>query len=608
MLSEIYNNQLQTMATTMKMTVAQQALYDGYFAAQSEDYDFLKKFLIQTMDLARVDDVLVMYDSGEVVLRAASEQRGEKMSFNDLLKPIISHAPITDKQRQLDKVILTSLMEDGDRFKLLTMGPVLDVETIVGTIVFVKELDAGFLADQKQYFDNNVEISIASAQRISASTLSDFSLPQRLDKGENAFELKVKGRPYRHRFISLEGGRGFLGLSYDRSENLAARSSIRKIMAAIFFVALGLVIGIIMINANRIIGSVNTLAGYAEKISEGDLSSTVEDLGDDEVGQMSRAFNRMISSLSEIAGKIDGAARNLTENAETLSVTTDQLAQGASEQSGQTAQAATAMEEMSQTIMEVAKNAGTASEASREASEIASKGRETVDQSVSGMTKIADTVTQSAQSIEELGRSSDEIGNIISVIDDIADQTNLLALNAAIEAARAGEQGRGFAVVADEVRKLAERTSKATKEIAGMIKKIQADIVRSVESMDVGKKEVETGVQLVEEAKNAMTSIVNASDRSMDMVQQIATATEEQSAASEQVSTTMENISGATKTYQDSSQQIQRAAQDLAGMGSDLKEATSWFKLNGRGAFHRDKRVGMQKKVVKQNGETIVTS
>ena len=171
------------------------------------------------------------------------------------------------------------------------------------------------------------------------------------------------------------------------------------------------------------------------------------------------------------------------------------------------------------------------------------QGGKVVGETIEGMKRIADVVNKSAETVKELGKSSDQIGEIIGVIDDIADQTNLLALNAAIEAARAGEQGRGFAVVADEVRKLAERTTKATKEIAGMIKKIQSDTTGAVQSMEAGHEGGRARDRLADKAGTSLTEIVGVSQKVTDMVTQIAAASEEQSSASEQISKNVEAIS-----------------------------------------------------------------
>jgi methyl-accepting chemotaxis protein len=203
-----------------------------------------------------------------------------------------------------------------------------------------------------------------------------------------------------------------------------------------------------------------------------------------------------------------------------------------------------------------------------------------VERTVDGMKRIAEVVRQSALTVQELGKSSDQIGEIIGVIDDIADQTNLLALNAAIEAARAGEHGRGFAVVADEVRKLAERTTKATKEIAGMIRKIQTDTQGAVLSMNQGTQEVEKGITSADQAGAALSEIVKISQQVTDMVLQIASASEQQSDASGQISQNVEVIASVTHETATGVQQVARAAEDLNKLTEILQGLVSGFHLD----------------------------
>lgn len=186
--------------------------------------------------------------------------------------------------------------------------------------------------------------------------------------------------------------------------------------------------------------------------------------------------------------------------------------------------------------------------------------------------------------MEELGKSSDQIGHIIGVIDDIADQTNLLALNAAIEAARAGEQGRGFAVVADEVRKLAERTTTATKEIAQMIKSIQDETKLAVTAMEQGTKQVEEGVSSTAKAGESLQEIIRMSEQVGEMITHIATAATEQSSATEQVNNNMDQIARLVKESAVGAQQSAKACQDLSGLALDLQKMVGEFKLDNNGA------------------------
>ncbi len=312
----------------------------------------------------------------------------------------------------------------------------------------------------------------------------------------------------------------------------------------------------------------------------GDLTTriTAEYKGDfsnikNSINQLGTALD---NALSEVAGVISATASAASQ----ISSSTEQMAAGAQEQTSQAGEVATAVEEMSQTILENSKNASSTADTAKRSKESAEAGGKVVQETVKGMERIAKVVRTSAKTVRALGKSSDQIGEITGVIDDIADQTNLLALNAAIEAARAGEQGRGFAVVADEVRKLAERTTKATKEIAGMIKQIQSETTGAVSSMEEGTHEVDTGISLADQAGASLREIVETSQRVTDMVLQIASASAEQSTAAEQISKNVESISTVTAETASGTQQVAQAAEDLNRLTTQLNELVGRFTLS----------------------------
>ncbi|MFZ1683083.1 MAG: methyl-accepting chemotaxis protein [Candidatus Zixiibacteriota bacterium] len=319
------------------------------------------------------------------------------------------------------------------------------------------------------------------------------------------------------------------------------------------------------------------LSSAAERIASNDLTVIVEPKSDRDV--LGKSFKTMVANLSGMIRQLGENARELVSAATEIASSSEQMSKGAKDQSDQVNQVSTAVEEMTATIVESSRNAGDASTAAKGAADTATTGGQIVNESIQAMQKISQTVRQSADSIAKLANSADQIGEIIGVIDDIADQTNLLALNAAIEAARAGEQGRGFAVVADEVRKLAERTGKATGEITDMIKGIQKETSEAVHSMEAGIKVVDQGRELADQAGSSLTEIVAMAQRVTDMIQQMATAAEEQSAASEQIAKNVEHISGVTKETATGAEQSAAAAEELSRQADGLQVMVSKFRL-----------------------------
>ncbi|MEO1237288.1 MAG: methyl-accepting chemotaxis protein, partial [Planctomycetota bacterium] len=289
---------------------------------------------------------------------------------------------------------------------------------------------------------------------------------------------------------------------------------------------------------------------------------------------------QFVQRIHDVMAVVSGTTNEVASAATEIAATSEQMSAGMVEQSAQVTQISAAVEEMSASVVEVARKSAEASGNAEQSGRAATDGGAVVDQTIDEMNAIRDAVCASARSVEELGKRGEQIGQIIEVINDIADQTNLLALNAAIEAARAGEHGRGFAVVADEVRKLADRTTQATEEIGESIQAIQAETTSAVERMDAGSRQVESGVAKATDAGQSLTQIVSNARDVAGMIQSIAAATEEQSATSEEVARNVESIAAVTREANDGSEQAAIAAQQLSERAERLRDLVGKFKVD----------------------------
>jgi methyl-accepting chemotaxis protein len=326
---------------------------------------------------------------------------------------------------------------------------------------------------------------------------------------------------------------------------------------------------------------INTLLARVEDISrgEGDLTARLEINSKDEVGQLGEAFNNFLAKLHSIIGSIAGSTQQLASASEELSLITAESATNMQQQHSATDQVATAITEMSATVQEVARNASDAADAATEADRNVLQGQEVVQKTIGAITDLAQDVDNAAHVIRDLSTNSDNIGKVLDVIKGIAEQTNLLALNAAIEAARAGEQGRGFAVVADEVRTLASRTQESTQEIQEMIEKLQDGAGNAVKVMETGCDKAQTTVTLAEDAGAALKAITTSVNDISQMNVQIATAAEEQNAVTEDINRNVVDISSVSDSTAEASNQIETATSSLAVLAAELQQQVDQFRI-----------------------------
>ena len=353
----------------------------------------------------------------------------------------------------------------------------------------------------------------------------------------------------------------------------------QKLIIVLILLAMVFAVGVSLFVVRSISGALSEGVDVANRLATGDLTASVTIRSTDEIGTLMTAMDNMVKSLRLLIGKIKYAADNMASGSEQLSASAEEISRGMNEQTSRSTQIATAAEQMSQTVVDVAKNTSNIAQISTQAFDHAKDGEGVVKRSVDEVQAIASTVAESSQVMKRLGESSGQIGDIVGVINDIADQTNLLALNAAIEAARAGEQGRGFAVVADEVRKLAERTTQATSQINSMISSIQSEVAHAGVAMNNATLRVESGVEFSRKTGDSLRNIVSSVNTLQSMVQQIASATEEMSSVSETISSDIHGIAAGSKEISAGSGQIAQASSDLARLATELQSVVRQFKV-----------------------------
>tara|TARA_Y100001933_G_scaffold265254_2_gene338325 strand:+ start:78631 stop:80373 length:1743 start_codon:yes stop_codon:yes gene_type:complete len=346
-------------------------------------------------------------------------------------------------------------------------------------------------------------------------------------------------------------------------------------------VAIAVVIMVLMtIIIRLIIRRLEAIATRAEQLAQGDgdLTQRLEE-SNDEIGTAAKWFNAFIQTVHDTIEQVVDTTKQVVEASTEIARISGQMSQANDSQATQVTSIAAAVEEMSQSVAVASQQSTDAASSAQTSGETATQGGTVVQQTIAGMNSIHEAVTVSGKSVEALGHRSEQIGQVIQVINDIADQTNLLALNAAIEAARAGEHGRGFAVVADEVRKLADRTTKATGEIASSIEAIQGETQQAVNQMQGVSNEVSQGVEHATSAGSSLEQIVSSTQHVAQMIQSIAASSEEQARATEQVACSLDTIRNLSSQTSQDSNLASDTAQTLINKANELQNRIGQFKL-----------------------------
>ena len=403
---------------------------------------------------------------------------------------------------------------------------------------------------------NKDDISVSSSDVFAAATKAI----------NQSFDLFDKALPVMDSIIAKR-------IDDDIQTEIMATTVVAGVLLAIAYLFTGLYFSV-----NHGVQQIGTAA---KAMAAGDLTARAKLNGKDEMQQIATSFNEMGDKIEGLIRTIIGSANQLASAAEEVSAVSQETSGNIAQQSSETDQVATAMNEMTATVTEVASNAGNAAEAANAANNEAQSGLNIVHSASSTIEQLASEVDNAATVIQGLQQDTDNIGGILSVIKDIADQTNLLALNAAIEAARAGEQGRGFAVVADEVRTLAARTQQSTAEIESMISKLQSGAANAVNTMTQGTNTAQQSVEQAQQAATALEAITAAVATISDMNTMIASAAEEQSATAEEMNKNIVNIHTLAQSNATGAAQTTSASEELAQLAAQLQQLVGQFKING---------------------------
>lgn len=361
-------------------------------------------------------------------------------------------------------------------------------------------------------------------------------------------------------------------------------TAMRKIQVSIvsgLLVILGITFLLSWLVARTVTGPIKEVVETIKDIAqgEGDLTKRLPIHGKNEVGELSEWFNTFIGKLHGIISQLSNNALQLASSATELQSTSKEMQESVSALSSQSTSLATAGEEMSATSNDIANNCHLAADGAQQATDTTQRGFDVVTQTINGIRERGQATKMNATLLESLGERSDQIGAIVGTIEDIADQTNLLALNAAIEAARAGEQGRGFAVVADEVRALAERTTRATKEISEMIKAIQQETGRAISSMEEGVRGTEKGIQDAAQLETSLQAILSQVSAVTEQISQIATAAEEQTGTTREISNNVMSLNELAHHNDNAIRETAQAADNVSRQAEDLQRLVGQFKL-----------------------------
>lgn len=478
-------------------------------------------------------------------------------------------------------------------FGIRGIAPVSAGDVHLGTVEFGMSFGQPFFDQFKQKYKVDIALYVPDAEKgfkafgttmPDAAMLSDAELQHALSSAPVMHERTYNATSYAvyaHAIPDFSGKPvGVIGIAMDRSHYVAAMAQARNTILLIGLGGLATALVLTWLIARAITRPLSAAVLAMNDIAEGngDLTLRLDDSGGNEIGRLGGAFNRFAEKVRGTVTQVSVSTAQLTDAAEQVASVTQETSHGVQQQHAETEQVATAMNEMTATVHEVARNASDAAGAADNADQEANKGRRIVTDTIRVIELLAGDVKSAEAVIDKLAQDSENIGGVLDVIRGIAEQTNLLALNAAIEAARAGEQGRGFAVVADEVRTLASRTQESTQEIQQMIEQLQSGAHNAVSVMQQSSARAQEGVEEAARAGASLDAITRAVATISDMNAQIATAAEEQSAVAEEINRNIVNISQVVEQTAQGATRTSGASAELARLASGLQALMRQFK------------------------------
>lgn len=496
------------------------------------------------------------------------DERVDKITNAATIRKIIK-----DNQIEVREILLTDNMKEKEESKKIIEENRKIYKETIEYLEKTTRSDKGkkILAELKEAFEdvakaNNkiIELSFTGKNKEAIEFLNK-EVPKKMDRLNLALDNLVKFQ-IENTKTSIKDIESFLNTQLIS-------------LAAISAVSIGVALFFAIFIAKLIKKCLNELKTTLEKVAQGDLSVEAKVESRDELGMISQSVNEAIRSIKRLIAESKTISSSLASSSEQLSATTEEISRNLKSQTERASQIASAAEEMSQTVVDIAKNASNIAEVSVTTASVAKEGKDMTTNTAKEIKVIEGAIGKLSEVINVLGERSRQIGEIVTVIKDIADQTNLLALNAAIEAARAGEQGRGFAVVADEVRKLAERTTKATDEIAEMIRGIQTEVDVAEGSMEDATKKVASGVELSNKSAEILGQILSKAQELQSMIQQIASATEEMSSVTDHITQDIGSIAEGSKEISLAVEQSAQTASDIARLGGELQTAIGRFRV-----------------------------